>query len=55
MIRSNAVNRVANLGRALGVFKDFRPNIGEPETACRAFDQPDAKLLLKVGDPAAYG
>ena len=35
------------------MLEDFRPELGEPQAACRSFEQPHAKLILELGDPSA--
>ena len=55
MVRSDVVDRFTEFGAVLGVFENFRPNIGEPQIARRTFEQANAELILKVGNAAADG
>src|SRR3984885_14143361 len=49
----DALDRFAELRGTCSIFKDLRPEFGEPQGAGGPFEQPHAKLTLKLGYPPA--
>ena len=52
-VRDDVGDGLAKFGATQGMLENFCPDIGEPQSVRRTFEQTDAKLAFEVGNAAA--